>query len=359
MLDQTQCSSFSDLNSSVIYCIGEFGVVARNVQNLTISNLHFTGCGAAISMNSGKNASVTLRLEAASNVSMLNTRVHYSKGAGMVAVNAFGLILNQTSFVGNEPNCVVHFKDEDSLPKMSHVSSYIANSEFVYGRSKGYVNAGGLSLIFLQTYTVHVNIVDVRLHNNIASYYQYSNFFMLVTDQSCKYTIVQAVRVRSSNDLKCLKNVAPGFSVQEFFLGAVDNPHHNQQFEYTIHVLDSYFEVGMCSTAVEIVADQVSSNFKAKFTNVSIEGNGVFATSGLDIKRIVLVVLEKVKVVGCKGEPIRVTNSIITMQDILVEGNEGTHGSVALWKSQVTFLGSTVFVQNYGHRRGTPGTLYA
>ena len=53
------------------------------------------------------------------------------------------------------------------------------------------------------------------------------------------------------------------------------------------------------------------------------------------------------------------TNSIITMQDILVEGNEGTHGSVALWKSQVTFLGSTVFVQNYGHRRGTPGTLYA
>ena len=71
------------------------------------------------------------------------------------------------------------------------------------------------------------------------------------------------------------------------------------------------------------------------------------------------MVLEKVKVVGCKGEPIRVTNSIITMQDILVEGNEGTHGSVALWKSQVTFLGSTVFVQNYGHRRGTPGTLYA
>ena len=230
----------SDLNTSVIYCIGEFGVIAMNVQNLTISNLHFTGCGTTISIDSGENASVTLHFEAASNVSILNTRVHDSKGAGMVAVDAFVLILNQTSFVGNEPNYVVIY-DEDSLAKMLHASSYIANSEFANGRSEGYLYAGGLSLIFLQTYTVHVNIVNVRLHNNIASYYQYSNFYMLVTDRSCKYTIVQAVKIRSSNDLKCLKNLAPDFSVQELFLGAVDNPHHNQQFEYTIHVSDSYY----------------------------------------------------------------------------------------------------------------------
>lgn len=308
--------------------------------------MHFTGCGTTISIDSGENASVTLHFEAASNVSILNTRVHDSKGAGMVAVDAFVLILNQTSFVGNEPNCVVIY-DEDSLAKMLHASSYIANSEFANGRSEGYLYAGGLSLIFLQTYTVHVNIVNVRLHNNIASYYQYSNFYMLVTDQSCKYTIVQAVKIRSSNDLKCLKNLAPDFSVQEMFIGAVDNPHHNQQFEYTIHVSDSYLEVGMCTIAVEVVTDQIGTNLRAKFTNVSIEGNGAFATSGLDISNIVSVVLEKVKVVGGKGEPIRVTNSIITMQDILVEGNKGIHGAVALWKSQVTFRGSTFFIQNY------------
>jgi len=344
----------SDLKSSVIHCMSEFSVIAMNVQNLTISNLHFTGCGAAIFP---RIASVTLLFEAASSVSILNTRVHNSKGAGMLAVNAFGLILNQTSFVGNEPNCVITFQDEGSLSKLSHVSTDIADSEFANGRSKGFLQAVGLSLIFFQTYTVHVNIVNATLCNNIGRYL--SNFFMFVIDQSCKHTIVQAVRVRSSNDLKHLKHFAPGFSVQEMFISDVVNPHNHQHFEYTIHVLDSHFEVGMGTIVVEVVGDQVSTNLRARLTNVSIEGNKTFATFGLDISKPLSVVLEKVRVTACKGEPIRVTNSNITMQDILVEGNEGTRGAVALWKSQVTFLGSTVFIQNHGHRRGTPGTLYA
>ena len=57
----------SDQQSSVIYCVSEFSVIAMEVQNLTISSLHFSGCGLQMSVDT---PSVALLLMDSSNLSI-------------------------------------------------------------------------------------------------------------------------------------------------------------------------------------------------------------------------------------------------------------------------------------------------
>ena len=47
-------------------------------------------------------------------------------------INAFNLILYQTSFVGNKPNCVVIFRDKSNPLDKLHATTYIADSQFAY-----------------------------------------------------------------------------------------------------------------------------------------------------------------------------------------------------------------------------------
>ena len=150
--------------------------------------------------------------------SILDTHVYDSKGAGMLILNGFDLMLNRTSFTGNIPNCAFIFMNESNSPLKLHGSIYIADSNFTYGISGSSFFGGGLSLIFTQTsYTVYVSIVKVVLYNNIGI--SYGNFFMMIDEWSCKYTMVQAEKIRSSNGLR--RN-GQGFFVKvlpPFFLG--------------------------------------------------------------------------------------------------------------------------------------------
>ena len=116
--------------------MSELSVIAINVQNLTISSLHFSSCGApipdriiALYDSSNELRSATLFLLLVSNVSILHTHVYNSKGAGLLAVNTFDLILYRTSFVRNVPNCVILFYMDEAPPKL-HTFSYIVDSEF-------------------------------------------------------------------------------------------------------------------------------------------------------------------------------------------------------------------------------------
>jgi len=69
---------------------------------------------------------------------------------------------------------------------------YITNADFTYGISGSSFYGGGLSLSFLQaSHTVYVSIVEVALYNNIGI--SYGNFFMMIGEWSCKYTMVQVV----------------------------------------------------------------------------------------------------------------------------------------------------------------------
>ena len=327
-VDNVTLTGVSEHESSVIYCVSGFNIVAMNIQNFTISKLLFSGCGApipegtiALQDSSIILKSATLFLLLASNVSILDIRVHDSRGAGILVVNSFDFKLNWTSFVGNTQNCVIVFRDESNPSVKMHVSSYIANSEFAYGRTEnlrlGMHFAGGLSLIFKQTsYTVYMNIVNVALYKNIGILW--GNFLMTVGEWSCRYTMVRAEKVRSSN-CSALSALS-GFAVQVIALDISVSTHqenHSLQFEYTLHILDSYFD-SMGNTAVDVSAYQRSNNLRVKFTDIFIRGSYMRKSLGMSS-----LILEGLKVISYKGSPIQVMNSEITMCDVRVQENEG------------------------------------
>ena len=294
----------TDQQRSVIHCMSEFSIIAENVQNLTISKLYFSGCGALTPKgiitaddDSTLPRSVTLFLFRISNLSILDVHVHGSKGAGMFAVNAFDFILNQTSFVGNVPNCYFMFIDESSPPDKLHATSYITNSEFAYGISYSRGYGGGLSLLFLQTsHTVYVNIIDVALYNNTGTFW--GNFLVSIAKWSCTCTMVQAEKVRSSNSLN---HTGQLFTVEGVSYNHVQpiQRNHSVHFEYTVHVVDSYFDTGTGTTAVDIGSVyQENQNLKVKFTNISLlchQQDDIYI--GMYVTDVLSIELERIKVI--------------------------------------------------------------
>ena len=349
--------------SSSIYCLSEFSVSVKNAKNVTISKLSFFGCGAAIrkqttAYDNSLPRLATLLLVQTLNVSILDVHVHGSIGAGMLVVSGFDLTLNRTSFVFNKPNCVVMFVDGTNPPVKLHVSSYIADTEFTFGRSNSMMYAGGLDLAFMQTsYTVYVNISNVALYNNTGRYW--GSFLMTIEEWSCKYTVVRAEKIRCSNYRYSFQSSMLGFAVWERASDISVSPHQDNQslqFEYTLNILDSYFDTNLGIMAAVNVKGR--KKLRVKFTDVVIEGKSDDGLVGLRISNMSLVTLKRMRVFTCKHIPIQVTNSKITMFDTLVEENEGVFmGVVQLWKSQVTFLGNTVFTKNYAHNG--PGVFYA
>ena len=349
--------------SSSIYCLSEFSVSVKNAKNVTISKLSFFGCGAAIrkqttAYDNSLPRLATLLLVQTLNVSILDVHVRGSKGAGMLVRNSFDLTLNRTSFVFNKPNCVIMFKDGTNFPVKLHVSSYIADSNFTFGRSNSRVYGGGLSLIFTQaSYTVYVNITNAALYNNIGRYW--GSFCMTIDEWSCKYTVVRAEKIRCSNYRYSFQPAMLGFAVWERASDisvSPDQDNQSLQFEYTLIILDSYFDTSLGIMAAVNVEGR--KKLRVKFTDVVIEGKSDDGLVGLRISNMSLVTLKRMRVFTCKHIPIQVTNSKITMSDSLVAENEGAFlGVVQLWKSQVTFLGNTVFTKNYVHNG--PGVFYA
>ena len=350
-------TSVGEHQSSVIHCVSEFSIIAINVQNLTISKLSFSGCGAPIpeeelsGVDSSVPTSATLYLVHISNGKLLDTHVYDSKGAGMLVLNGFDLILSRTSFTGNIPNCAFMFMNESSFPVKLHTFIYITDSNFTYGISGSSFYGGGLSLIFLQTsHTVHVNIVKVALYNNFGIYN--GNFFMMIDEWSCKYTMVQAEKIRSSNGLRRNRQgffvkVLPPFDPVSPHLGKL-----SLQF-YTLHVMDSYFDG---ATAVYVVSVyQQSKNLRVKFTNVSIFTK-IKKSIAIHVSDVLSMELKSVKISDNRniGASILATNCKMTLRDVSILGNNGTFHMLVVWKSEVTFLGNTTIAGN----RAEIGTFY-
>ena len=181
----------------------------------------------------------------------------------MVAINAFDLVLNRTSFIGNKPNCVVRFDDKSNPLNKLHVTTYIADSLFAYGRSDIWYYGGGLSLIFFQTlYTVHVNIINIALYNNSGI----CGNFLLMIKGSYRHTMVQTEKVRSSNELR---HSEAGFTLMDVSDNSVSTHRRNYslQSEYTVHVLKSFFYTSVDITAIDIYGTQYR-NLKVKFTDI-------------------------------------------------------------------------------------------
>ena len=345
----------SDHQSSVIHCVSEFSIIAINVQNLNISNLGFSGCGTPIPQGiiavdrSLVPRSTTLFLVRVSNVSIVHTHMHNSKGTGVLAINAFNLILHQTSFVGNKPNCIVGFDNESNPLDKLHAITYIADSQFAHGRSDNWYYGGGLSLILLHTsYRVHVNITNVALYNNVGTY---GNFLLMVKG-SYRHTVVQIEKLRSSNELG---HSEAGFALMDVSNNSV-SIHHSFQSEYTVHVLKSYFYTSMDTMAIDIFGGHYR-NLKVRFTDITLY-NKRYAGFGMYISNVVSMVLERMNVTNMTS-PIVVVDSEITIHNAFIVENEGIQGVVTLWKSKVTFLGDIFFIRNYPHEENEPGAVYA
>ena len=353
-VDNVTLTGVSDHRSSVINCTSEFSVVAINVQNLIISNLFFFGCGAPIpdqELTGWSSSSVTLFLVNIINVSILNTQVHDSKEAGMLAANVFDLILRKTSFVGNMPNCAVVFGDESNPPVRQLVSSYIADSEFGFGY-KTQLYGGGLSLIFHQTaYTVYVNVSNATMYNNTGM--AWSDFGVIIDELSCNYTTIHAEKVRISNGLRYTGLLgSSGLSVLANSI-SLNRENSKLQFDYTVHIVDSYVK-NIGNTAVYVGSEfRESSNLRVKFTNLSIicSNEREHVNTGMLILNMFSVVLERVNFSYSMFSSINVKNSKLTIHSASILENEG-FGGVVLWKSDVTFLGDIIFTQNYGHSKG-------
>ena len=368
-VDNVTLTGVSDHRSSVINCTSEFSVIAINVQNLMISNLSFFGCGVPVrdkGLTGWSSSSVTLFLVNIINVNILYTHVHDSKEAGMLAANVFDLTMQKTSFVGNTPNCAIVFRDEGNPPVTPLVSSYIADSEFGFGetgvhtfydykRSESLFYSGGLSLIFLQTsYTVYVNISNVALYNNTGM--AWSDFVVYIVEWSCNYTTIHAEQIRISNGLRYTRQLwSSGLSVYRISQNSIglNQENHKLHFEYTVHIVDSYVK-NIGNTAVYVGSEfRESSNLRVKFTNLSIicSNEREHVNTGMLILNMFSMVLERVHFSYSKFSSVNVKNSKITIHSASTLENEG-FGGVVLWKSNVTFLGDTVFAQNYGQRKG-------
>ena len=200
----------------------------------------------------------------------------------MLIFNGFNLTLKKTSFVGNVPNCVIVFMNNPLVGLYNYVSSDIVDLQFAYGRSDSMFYGGGLSLAFLQTsYTVYVNVNNVTLCNNSG---MYSNFVMIIGEMSFEYTMVLVEKVRSSRGL--WHTVAgSGFALLDISDNSVVRFHQKNHSEYTVHIVDSFFEASnIGETAVRVHRLQGSSHLQVKFTDIIIrnrEGNGMFISNML------------------------------------------------------------------------------
>ena len=322
----------SDQQSSVIHCVSEFSINAIIVQNLTISNLHFSGCGAPILEKIigifGVFRSATIALVLASNVSVLDTQVYNSKGPGMLASNTFDLILNRTSFVGNIPNCAIYFTG-DETPAELHCFTYIVDSEFAYGKSDDEYYGGGLSLTFYQTqYRVHVKIVNVALYNNTGKVF--GNFVLTITEWSYKYTIVRAEKVRCINNLRYTQT---GFIVREVVSPnstSLQQRNHSLAFEYTLHVSNSYFETSMDVCAVRVICSNKleSSNLRVKFTDIIISYSNHKVVYGytFEIISVSPVVMERINITDSCTSHISIIDSELILHNAFILKNRGIVG---------------------------------
>ena len=247
-MDNVTLTGVSYQQSSVIHGVSEFGIIVIKARNLTISSLHFSGCGTQIqealtavfgSSNLLRSAILLVSLRSAtlfvflvSNVSILHTHVYDSKGAGMLAVNTYDLTVYQTSFVCNVQNCFIWFS-VDKAPAKLHVFPFTLLTQSLLMGTQTSCTMEVVSVCHsFRHHTPFMNIINVTLYNNTAI--SFGNFIMTILEGSSKYTMVCTENIRSSNHLRPTHSE---FTVLQLISHNSISPHqgnHSQQFEYIL-----------------------------------------------------------------------------------------------------------------------------
>ena len=193
-------------DSTMIKCIGQFGLAFINITNLTVSKLSFSMCGAPMDASqlatNLTHSFLFLQLRSVVSILLLgitkliatNLGIHHSKEMGLLAVNIFGVSsIQQAVFVNNTPNCAIVFLDSYS-PTATPVL-HITNSSFMFGTVSGTYSgfAAGLSIVAVQTmYHAKCYIENVTAYGNTGSIY--GNMYFNI---NCKM-VLQVTRVNST-----------------------------------------------------------------------------------------------------------------------------------------------------------------
>ena len=345
-------------DSTMIKCVGQFGLAFINITNLTVLKLSFSMCGAPTSASSqlrkslnellyvrtalSFTATFSICIVDVTNLTASNLGISYSKGMGMLCANIFGASSIQKSvFVNNTPNCAIVFLDS-YFPAATPVL-YITDSSFILGTLShvGYSHttfAAGLSLLaILTTYHVKSYITNVTAYGNTGKLYGNMLF---------KINRKVAIQVTQTN---CTGGHYFGFSLE------LRGDFTNNKSQVTFHMLQSYF--GRNTIGALLYFDSVSNSVSVKLENITVESNDqAFQVS---MSHSSVLIMENVIISHNMG-PVFIHNSAIEFHgsNIFAENNctDLIYPVLHLKKCSVTFHDSTTFLQNEG-RYG--GAIYA
>jgi len=155
-------------SKSVILCTGSLGFAFINITTLRVAKLHFSFCGAYFPSMS----TVEENVAGSSYLKKLHTQkppstfykhsynviiseivISNSSGAGLLGINMLGHSnISQTTFSGNEPNCLLIFTDFPSTSQINQPTLLtIVNSKMMFGSTSSWSKVAGLTITLAQT----------------------------------------------------------------------------------------------------------------------------------------------------------------------------------------------------------------
>ena len=347
-------------NSTMIMCVGQFGLAFTNITNLTVSKLYFSMCGAPMSNTSQLAANLNEMiyvLDATSSFRIASSfpsmfsiyllhittftanklNISHSKGMGLLGVNIFGVSsIQQAVFVNNMPNCGIVFLDSYS-PTATPVL-HVTDSSFMFGSSAIFDIAAGLDVIALQT-TFHVK----GYIRNVTAYCNTGSILLRI---NCK-AAVQATQVH------CTGGDRYGFRLE--FIGKSTN----YRSQVIFHMSHSYFGRNNVGALINFVF--ITYFVRVKLENITVENNRQ-ALEVLGMNHGSVLIMENVNINHNTGPLV-----IISSEKSFIEfhgyntftKNDCTdlvYSALHMWKCNAIFYGNTTFLQNKG-RDG--GAIYA
>ena len=320
-------------DSTMIKCVGEFGLAFINITNLTVLKLQFSMCGAPLLNPSQTPTNISkifyarislfsfifsIYLVEIMNLTATNLGISHSRGMGLLGVNIFGVSsIQQAVFVNNTANCAIVFLN--SYSSMETPVLYITNSSFMFGTVSGveymYSDfAAGLSIIAVQnTYFVKGFIRAVTTYGNTGILY--GNMLIRI---NCKVGI-------EVTHVNCTRGHYYGLV---FELNG-DSTNCNL-WEATYHFYMSHSNFDGNSVGTSLIFESAIYSTSMKLENINMENHGP-----------ALQVLMN-------------HSSVLIMENVNIRNSAST--ALKLWQCNVTFYGNTTFLQNKG-RYG--GAIYA
>ena len=164
-------------NTTMIKCVGQFGLAFINITNLTVLKLYFSMCGAPISNPSPPAANLnkmmyffdvtsSFRIDSSfpsifsiyllhiTNLTANMLNISHSRGVGLLGINIFGVSsIQQAVFVNNTPNCAI----VDSYSPVEAPVLNLTDSSFMLGTLNEYYSVFFCSWIECNSYTNYIS----------------------------------------------------------------------------------------------------------------------------------------------------------------------------------------------------------